>query len=213
MTPTRIVIIAKAPIAGFCKTRLIPALGAQGAARLAQHMLERTVRFALEARLGPVEVCVTPALQAFDWEGINLPDGLIWSEQGEGDLGARMSRVAQRVTAGGEAILLIGTDCPGLDNNVMKSAAAALQDHDASLIPAADGGYVLLGLKRFCPTLFDTMPWSTEVVAEETRQRLSRLGWRLSTLEQLHDIDEPQDLAWLPAELQAGLPISTSAAP
>lgn len=211
MTPTRIVIIAKAPIAGFCKTRLIPALGAQGAARLAQRMLERTVGFALAARLGPVELCVTPGLQAFDWQGLNLPDGLAWSEQGEGDLGARMGRAAERVTAGGEAILLIGTDCPGLDSSVMQSAAAALQDHEASLVPASDGGYVLLGLKRFAPTLFDAMPWSTDVVAEETRQRLAGLGWRVNSLTRLHDIDEPQDLAWLPAELQAGMPISTPA--
>lgn len=211
MTPTRIVIIAKAPIAGFCKTRLIPALGAHGAAWLAQRMLTRSVRCALDARLGPVELCVTPGFQAFDWPSLGLPDGLVWSEQGEGDLGARMGRAAQRVTAGGEAILLIGTDCPGLDSSVMKNAAAALQDHDACLVPAADGGYVLLGLKRFSPTLFDNMPWSTEVVAEETRQRLSRLGWRLSSLARLHDIDEPQDLTSLPAELQAGLPVSTPA--
>lgn len=213
MTPTRIVILAKAPIAGFCKTRLIPALGAQGAARRAQHMMERTVRFAMDAQLGPIGLCVTPRRQAFDWEGLNLPDGLIWSEQGEGDLGARMGRAAQRVTADGEAILLIGTDGPGLDGSVMKSAAASLQDHDASLVPAVDGGYVLLGLKRSSPTLFDAMLWSTEVVAEETRQRLSRLGRRLSSLARLHDIDDPQDLAWLPDERQAGLPISTPATP
>ena len=213
MTPARIVIIAKAPIVGFCKTRLIPALGAQGAARLAQRMLERTVRFALDAQLGPVELCVTPGLKAFDWQSLNLPDGLIWSEQDEGDLGARMGRAAQRVTSGGEAILLLGTDCPGLDSSMMQSAAAALQDHEACLVPAADGGYVLLGLQRFSPTLFDAMPWSTDVVADETRQRLARLGWRLSSLARLHDIDEPQDLAWLPAELQAGLSISTPATP
>lgn len=213
MRPTRIVIIAKAPIAGFCKTRLIPALGAQGAAQLAQRMLERTVRFALGARLGPVELCVTPGLNSFDWAGLNLPDGLVWSEQGEGDLGARMGRAAQRVTAGGEALLLVGTDCPTLDTSMLQSAAAALQDHDACLVPAFDGGYVLLGLKRFSTTLFDAMPWSTDAVAEETRKRLAQLGWNQKSLPQLHDIDEPQDLAWLPAELYVGLPNSTPATP
>lgn len=213
MKPARIVILAKAPIAGFCKTRLIPALGEQGAARLAQRMLARTVRFALAARLGPVELCVTPGLQSFDWPSLCLPDGLVWSEQGEGDLGARMGRAAQRVTAEGETILLIGTDCPGLDSGLLQSAAAALQDHDASLVPAADGGYALLGLKRVHPALFDAMPWSTDVVAAETRRRLAQLGWRLSSLPALHDIDEPQDLPWLPAELQAGLTVSTRANP
>lgn len=110
MKAARIVIIAKAPVTGFCKTRLVPALGAQGAARLAQRMLVHTVQTALAARLGPVELCVTPARQAFDWPGLGLPEGLEWTEQGEGDLGARMGRAAQRVTADGTPILLIGTD-------------------------------------------------------------------------------------------------------
>lgn len=205
MKPTRIVIIAKAPIAGFCKTRLIPALGEQGATELAQRMLVRTVTSALAAGLGTVELCVTPGLQTFDWQGLDLPGGLVWSEQGEGDLGARMGRAAQRVTAGDEAILLIGTDCPALDSSLLQIAAAALQDHDASLVPTADGGYALLGLRRFDPTLFDAMPWSTDAVCAETRRRVAQLDWRLHTLPTLHDIDEPQDLPWLPAELQAGL--------
>lgn len=205
MRPTRVVIIAKAPIAGFCKTRLIPALGEQGAAALAQRMLVRTVCAALAADLGPVELCVTPGPETFDWRGLGLPEGLAWSEQGEGDLGARMGRAAQRVTEAGEAILLIGTDCPGLGSGQLQSAAAALQEHDASLVPTTDGGYALLGLQRFHAALFDDMPWSTDAVAAETRRRISALGWHLGSLPMLRDIDEPQDLVWLPPELQAGL--------
>lgn len=213
MKPVRIVVIAKAPIAGFCKTRLIPALGKQGATELAQRMLARTVASALAAGLGTVELCVTPGLQAFDWRGLALPAGLAWTEQGEGDLGERMGRAAQRVTAAGEAILLIGTDCPALDSGLLQRAAAALQGHDACLVPTADGGYALLGLKRFDPTLFDAMPWSTDAVAAETRQRVAALNWRLCTLPTLHDIDEPEDLAWLPVELRAGLTTSTQTHP
>jgi uncharacterized protein len=203
MTAVRIVIMAKAPIAGFCKTRLIPALGEQGAAELAHRMLLRAVHFALAARLGPVELCVTPGPEVFDWTTLGLPQGLVCTDQGEGDLGARMGRVARRVTQGGEAILLMGTDCPALDSHHLQRAAAALQDHDASLVPATDGGYVLLGLNHFDATLFEAMPWSTDAVAAETRQRVARLGSRLCELPTLHDIDEPQDLAWLPADLQA----------
>ncbi|MBW7833002.1 MAG: TIGR04282 family arsenosugar biosynthesis glycosyltransferase [Simplicispira suum] len=213
MKPVRIVVIAKAPIVGFCKTRLIPALGEQGATELAQRMLVRTVATALAAGLGTVELCVTPGLQAFDWRGLDLPGGLVWSEQGEGDLGERMGRAAQRVTSAGEAILLIGTDCPELDSGLLQRAAAALQGHDACLVPTADGGYALLGLKRFDPMLFDAMPWSTDAVAAETRQRVVALNWRLYSLPTLHDIDEPEDLAWLPAELRAGLTTSTQPHP
>ena len=205
MRSVRIVIIAKAPIAGFCKTRLIPALGAQGAAQLAQRMLVCAIRHALEAGLGPVELCVTPGPQAFDWQGLGLPSGLDWSEQGEGDLGVRMGRAAQRVTARGEAILLIGTDCPALDSHRLQAAATALQDHDACLVPTADGGYALLGLNHFHPGVFDGVRWSTAAVAAETRHGIAHLGWHLSSQPSLHDIDEPQDLQWLPEMWQVDL--------
>ncbi|AKU12229.1 hypothetical protein AzCIB_2334 [Azoarcus sp. CIB] len=199
MKPARVVIIAKAPIAGFAKTRLTPALGAEGAARLARRMLEHTVRTALEARVGAVELCVTPSPDNPIWKTLDLPDGLEWSEQGDGDLGARMARATERTTAAGEAALLIGTDCPGLTALHLRMAAEALVDHDAAIVPTVDGGYALLALRRFHPCLFTHMPWSTDAVAFETLCRIGRLGWNVKSAQPLHDIDEPEDLAWLPA--------------
>lgn len=213
MKAARIVIIAKAPVAGFCKTRLVPALGAQGAAQLAQRMLGHTVATALAAQLGPVELCVTPARQAFDWPGLDLPEGLEWTEQGEGDLGARMARATQRVTADGTPILLIGTDCPALDAALLRQAAAALHQHEAAMLPTLDGGYALLGLRQHHPRLFEAMPWSTADVAAQTRQRLAELGWQLHTLPTLPDIDEPHDLRWLPAAWRAHLPPPSPSTP
>lgn len=198
MKRARVVIIAKAPIAGFAKTRLIPALGAEGAARLARRMFEHTVRTAVEARVGAVELCVTPAPDHPAWKTLDLPDGLEWSEQGDGDLGARMARATERTTAFGTAALLIGTDCPGLTVLHLRMAAEALLDHDAALVPTVDGGYALLGLRRFHPCLFTHMPWSTDAVAFETLCRIGRLGWNVKSARPLHDIDEPADLAWLP---------------
>ena len=206
MKPVRIVIIAKAPIPGFCKTRLIPALGKTGAAELARRMLVEAVNAALSSRVGPVELCVTPALNAYDWTTLGLPGCLTWSEQGDGDLGARMARVARRVTSEGASVVLIGTDCPALDSGLLQRAALALRDHQASLVPAEDGGYTLLGLQSFDQTLFDNMPWSTAEVAAETRRRIARLGWHLCDFPPLHDIDEPQDLAMLPAPIRSDLP-------
>lgn len=206
MKAPRIVIIAKAPVPGFCKTRLIPALGEQGAALLAQRMLVHTVDTALAARLGAVELCITPARQAFDWSALALPEGLEWTEQGEGDLGARMARASQRVTADGTPILLIGTDCPALDAALLRQAAEALRQHDASMVPTLDGGYALLGLRHHHPCLFEDMPWSTADVAALTRQRAAQRGLRLHSLPTLHDIDEPHDLRWLPAAWRAHLP-------
>ncbi|WP_324749376.1 TIGR04282 family arsenosugar biosynthesis glycosyltransferase [Sphingomonas sp. LY54] len=191
---TRIVIFAKAPVAGRVKTRLIPALGAEGAADLAAAMLHATCREALAAGIGPVELCLA---RHPEWAG-DLPEGVEVTDQGEGDLGDRLWRAAQRA---GPPLLLIGTDCPALDRHRLRHAAQRLRDHDAVLHPAADGGYALLGLNRLDRSLFAAMPWSTGTVAGETIARIAALGWSLHIGETLRDIDEPADLAHLPPYL------------
>jgi uncharacterized protein len=196
--PVRIVIFAKAPVPGFAKTRLIPALGPEGAAALAARLLAHALVQAQAARVGPVTLCMTPAPDDPAWSGVPLPEGIILTAQGEGDLGARMARVAERVTAAGEAILLIGTDCPGLTAERLREAALVLASSDAVMIPAMDGGYTLLGLSRFDAAVFKDIAWSTASVAQETRQRIKALGWSLWEGAPLPDIDEPGDLRFLP---------------
>lgn len=198
MKPVRIVILAKAPLPGFAKTRLIPALGEQGAAHLAERLIRHTVESALAANIGSVELCVTPDQHHACWQAMQLPEGLCLSEQVTGDLGQRMGEIAARVVAGGESVLLIGTDCPALDAAQLRRAAAALAKHEAVMIPAHDGGYVLLGLKQYHPRLFADIPWSTAQVAALTQQRLSQLQWGVEVLPALHDVDMPQDLPHLP---------------
>lgn len=203
--PPRIVIFAKAPVAGLAKTRLIPALGAQGAARLAAALLEHAVAQALASGVGPVELCVTPAPADPLWSGLAPQATLTWSDQGNGDLGARMARAAQRTLEAGEPVLLMGTDCPDLTAGRIRAAAASLIAADASLVPAFDGGYVLLGLNHFDTSLFAGIAWSTASVAQVTRARVEQLGWSLQTLPALHDIDDPADLRWLPDDLQPAI--------
>lgn len=198
----RTVIFSKAPVAGFAKTRLIPALGSEGSAALAQQMLSKTISAAQNARLGPVELCVSPSRSHPVWETLRLPDSLEWSEQGEGDLGVRMGRVAERVIRAGETLLLIGSDCPELDAAYLRMAAESLTDHTACIGPVGDGGYVLFGLNAYESTLFSDIPWSTEEVASITLQRISEMKWSVKVLATLHDIDEPGDLQWLPENLQ-----------
>lgn len=194
MTATRIVIFAKAPVAGAVKTRLIPMLGAGGAARLAAKMLRATVAHALDAGLGTPELCVTPDSDDPAWSGF-LPEHVSATDQGNGDLGHRLSAAAMRVIKSGEQVLLIGTDCPALTGALLAAASAQLETHDAVLHPAEDGGYVLLGLKRFDRSLFDDIAWSTCSVAQATKARIAALGWSLFVGETLRDIDEPADLA------------------
>lgn len=196
--PVRIVIFAKAPQPGFAKTRLIPVLGAQGAADLARWMLVQTVRKALAAGLGPVELCVTPSAADPVWQTLALPEAVQWSDQGEGDLGEKMARAAQRVLESGASVLLIGTDCPQLNVDHLRQAAGALGQADAALLPTFDGGYALLGLNRFHRSLFAAIGWSTAAVASETLDRFGQLGWAVHRQPMLHDIDEPADLQWLP---------------
>lgn len=201
MNSTRIVIFAKAPIPGQVKTRLIPVLGAAGAASLARYMLNRTLDTAQAAVLGPVELCMSPGADSPEWGRIDLPLGVLSSEQGEGDLGARMARAARRALISSDKVLLIGTDCPALSERHLRAAAKALDDHDTVLHPALDGGYVLLGLRAFHPYLFNDIPWSTRAVANLTLARLRDLDWQVQLGETLPDIDEPTDLAHLPAHL------------
>ena len=208
MSTTRIVVIAKAPQPGRVKTRLIPALGAGGAAALAARMLACTLVAAFEAAgaadtadpaLGVVELCASPAPGDPAWQGVVVPAGLRWSAQGEGDLGARMAGAARRVLAGGERVLLIGTDCPALDAACLRTAAEALDEVEAVIVPSFDGGYVLLGLRRFDPSLFEGIAWSTSTVAAATRVRLDALAWSYQVLPALQDIDVPADLVHLPS--------------
>lgn len=195
MTTLRVVVFAKAPQPGRVKTRLIPALGAAGAARLAARMLEHTLAQALAAGIGTVELRMSPAPGSPAWAATPLPPAISCRDQGDGDLGARMARAARDALTTDAAVLLIGTDCPALDAVRLRTAAARLCDHDAVLHRAADGGYPLLGLRVFDPGLFEDMPWSTPAVAGLTLARLAALDRTVWLGETLADVDVPADLA------------------
>lgn len=204
----RIVLIAKAPLAGYCKTRLIPALGPDGAAALAAQMLRHVAQTAVDAQVGPVEICAAPTAIHPLWHTLRLPAQLAWTEQGEGDLGQRMARAAGRTLARGETVLLIGSDCPALTVSHLRNAAQATQRGAAALIPACDGGYVLLGLPHMLPALFADMPWSTPDVARITLERMAAARMPVQVGDALHDVDEPSDLAFLPPGFLAPKPLN-----
>ena len=206
--PTAVIVMAKAPVAGLAKTRLIPALGADGAARLAQRFLVETVRQAMASGVGEVELCCAPDRHHPAFAEIASRAGLTLTDQGGGDLGARMARaIDRRLGAGlgvglgaGNRAILIGTDVPALDADVLRRAQQALADHDAVFAPTLDGGYALIGLRRPAAPLFDAMPWSTDQVMAVTRGRMLALGLRHVELPMLADVDEPADLVHVPAQ-------------
>lgn len=205
-----IVVFAKAPVAGLAKTRLAPALGAEGAAAVAARLLDHAVRAAVGAGIGPVELCTAPDATHPAFVHLQRAFGLRLTTQGDGDLGGRMDRALTRVLRDHDFVLLTGTDAPALDASRLREAASALSAEgapDAVFVPALDGGYALVGLRRPAPTLFGGMPWSTAQVMAATRECARAAGLRWTELAPVADVDEPADLVHLPAGwLDAGAP-------
>ena len=190
--PVAVAVLAKAPVAGFAKTRLIPVLGPQGAAALQARLIERAVATACAAAGGPVTLWVTPDEAHPIFHAIRARHGIALARQGDGDLGARM--LAAMAAADGPG-LVIGTDCPTLTCDHLRMAADILRGGaDAVVMPAEDGGYVLIGTRAAQPALFDHMHWSTPDVMTQTRARLRalRLTWQEPVT--LWDVDVPEDL-------------------
>ncbi len=195
-----IAVFAKAPVAGVAKTRLIPALGAQGAARLQRQLTRRAVRTAQQAALGSVTLWCAPHPDHRFFRALHQHVGVECLGQPAGDLGGRMLHAFQRQCECGP-LLLIGADCPALQPDDLRVAAQVLRDgDDAVFFPAEDGGYVLIGLRRPQPTLFEGVAWGTGSVMAETRARLRASGATWREPRTLWDVDRPDDLPRL-AEL------------
>lgn len=197
---TALIVFAKAPVAGLAKTRLIPALGPDGAARLAERLLTHTLQQALALSVDHLELCVSPTDQhpAFERARNAAPGRLHITQQGDGDLGERMHRAFSRVLYSHARVLLIGTDAPSLNATFLGQAMQALDSYPAVFVPALDGGYALVGLTRPAPELFHAMTWSTPQVMDDTRTRAQRIGLPWFELPPVADIDEPADLVHLP---------------
>ncbi len=188
----RILVFCRAPVPGEAKTRLIPALGADGAARLQAELVPDTVQRAVAAGVGPVELWAAGDDSTGLLAKVAADHAVVRRTQSGRDLGERM-HAALAAGDGGPAIV-IGTDCPALMPAVIAAAAAALARNDAVVVPALDGGYVLLGMHDPPAALFDGIPWGTETVLQATRERLLALGWRWHELPALPDVDVPADL-------------------
>jgi rSAM/selenodomain-associated transferase 1 len=185
----RIVLFTRYPDAGRAKTRLIPALGARGAAELHRRLTERTMAEVRATGL-PFEVRVTGrAVQDFvAWLG--TPRVI---DQGDGDLGERMRRAGPPYP-----VIFIGADAPDLSARHLLQAAEAVADSPAVIGPAEDGGYWLLGLARPFDALFGDMAWGTEQVLPATLLRLRDAGVEPVMMPLLADLDRPEDLGRWP---------------
>ncbi len=193
----RLIVFTRYPESGRTKTRLIPALGAQGAANLQRQMTEYTlwqVRELQSLRSISVEVRFDGGNLTLmqDWLGYDI----VYQPQGSGDLGVRMARSHQTAFGAGIGrVITIGTDCPGLNAQLMMQAFHQLHTaHDLMLGPAVDGGYYLIGLRRFIPELFVGINWGTSEVLQQTVDIAKNLNLSVAYLTPLADVDRPEDL-------------------
>ena len=178
-TRTSVVVFAREPRAGRVKTRLIPLLGAEGAARLHARLVAYALATARTARLGKVE---------------------LWStrRQRGADLGARMRHAFAHTLRRAARVILMGADAPALRPSHLRRAARWLAGGaDAVFAPAEDGGYALIALRRVSPRLFEGIEWGGPQVMAQTRARLAALGWRWRELPEVWDVDQPEDVARL----------------
>lgn len=189
MTDTiRPIIFARYPVPGKCKTRLIPALGAGGAAAMHRRLAERTLDRLRS--LNPVVAYTGADAAAFrDWLGPDID--LI--EQTDGNLGARMLTAM----AGGPAII-VGSDLPDISAHAVRSAAELLLASDVVLGPAEDGGFWLIGVNAPNAHLFEDVRWGGADVFARVKVNARRLGLDLATAAMLADLDRPEDVARWP---------------
>jgi len=203
----QLIVFAKTPKPGLAKTRLIPTVGAEGAAALAERLFKHTMQTVMplsELSHTHLELCVTgPEDDSFflNWAKQLSPDTQLTLTHQEGpNLGARMHHAMARALESKHRALLIGTDAPGLSAAMINEAFAALQEHDAVFVPAFDGGYALVGLHTPIAALFHDVNWGNAQVMQISRTRLRALGKTWLELAPVHDIDEPADLIHLPLD-------------
>jgi rSAM/selenodomain-associated transferase 1 len=174
-----VLVFARAARPGQVKTRLIPLLGAHGAARLHARLVERALATARAARLGAAT---------------------LWStrRQRGADLGACMHHAFVHGLRRAPRVILMGADAPALQPQHLRQAARWLAGGaDAVFAPAEDGGYALVALRRVAPRLFEGIGWGGSDVMAQTRARLVALGWRWRELPTVWDVDRPEDVARL----------------
>lgn len=189
-------VFAKYPEPGRAKTRLIPALGPQGAASLHEQLVRHTLNSVgalLALRDVDAQIWTAGADPSAFADRFGTPLPCVAQE--EGDLGQRMLAAFRGMLRASRSGVLIGTDCPDLSAGLLTLAFEALHTADVVLGPASDGGYYLIGLNRPVPALFENIEWSTSSVLAKTLERASALGLTVRLLPTLSDVDEPHDLA------------------
>lgn len=194
MIKSALLVFTRVPVSGQTKTRLIPLLGAQGAAEFHQTILLSTLAEANASNFTTVEIwCATENEHPF-LKQCELDYSCAMKIQQGNDLGERMHHAAEITLAENAFVVLIGSDCPAITTDILNQSYQHLSDgKDVVLGPASDGGYYLIGVKKPNSCIFQDITWGKGNVAERTRQNFTELGLDYVELEELSDIDTPED--------------------
>ena len=196
MADQTLIIFTRYPEPGKTKTRMIPALGAEGAAQLQRQMSEHTLKNAQEWQKvsgGKIAIYFAGGDVSLmsNWLGKNLN----YYPQVTGDLGYKMqSAFNQAFDNGATKVVTIGIDCPDINLTILNQAFSSLSEHDLVLGKAEDGGYYLIGLHRLIPELFQNINWGTSQVLAQTQNIANGLNLNTAYLPTLRDVDRPEDL-------------------
>jgi rSAM/selenodomain-associated transferase 1 len=204
---TLLVQFAKAPVPGEVKSRMIPHLTPDEAMALYCDLVRWTSRNLVNARLGPVQLAVAGDTSDALFDGCRLLGvaGVV-QQSGEG-LGERMYRALRAGLETYEAVVLVGSDCPGLDRAYLAEAVASLARVQVVLGPAFDGGYVLIGATKITPEIFRGIDWGSSSVFRQTTGRLAEAGIDWAALPKQRDVDRPEDLPHWEAMRGRGVPL------
>ena len=198
----RLLILSKAPDPGAVKTRLIPLLGASGAARLYATLLHACIDRLVAAELCPVDLWCAPVTSHPFFIDCEQRYGVALQQQAEGDLGRRMEHALGSALQQSGYVILVGADCPELAITDIEETLQALRDHaDVVFGPASDGGYYLVAMRSHHAFLFEAMPWGTANILQLTESRLRDRGISWHRLAVRRDLDTPEDyVAWRGAD-------------
>lgn len=187
----RILLMAKAPIKNYCKTRLQPSLNATQSSALQKKFIHHAIKTLQQDALAPIEIwCAPDCHHAFFQEihqRYNVP---LQAQQGQ-NLGEKMQH---SIASQNKVTLLIGTDCPDIKTMHLRTLLDAVNSsYDVAIMPANDGGYVAIALKKNILALFDNIPWGTSQVFAKTQQAAEQLQCKIFIGPTLSDVDTYQD--------------------
>jgi len=195
-----LIIFAKTPILGTVKTRLIEKLGPQGSVDLHKQLTIHCIEMAVRSSRYSINLWCTPTPEHAFFEAFTSKYSLGLRQQEGANLGERMAFAIKETLESNDIAIIIGSDCPMLTHRDLELIIMKLENgYEAAIIPAEDGGYVLLGLRTFSPTLFKEIEWGGNNVFKKTKAHLLTLGWKWYQHETFWDVDRPNDLEWLNA--------------